>query len=166
MTGISDACDREASWLQTSGDSLPVLLAAAGGRWGVVQAYWPGIRLATQKRGIYVTFGKITDQRVNSSRVRPQYVFRLKLTWPVLKGTTQIAEGEQAAFAAALQDLVGRIRGPFHDKGHGGRFLSVGEVPRGAGWPVILPEDPEKTLPARYLGAAVTYSADDFETTG
>lgn len=163
---MGDACQREAAWLQTTGDSLPSLLAADGGRWDVIQAFWPGAKTPRDKRGIYVTFGRIVDQRVSSMRVRDQYQFRLKLVWALKTAGTSAAETEQANFALALSDLTGRVRGPFGDKTHGGRFLSVGEVPHGAGWPVIVPEDPERTLPQRYVAAAFTYTADDLEIEG
>ena len=44
----ADAVAREAAWLTTSNDSLPVLLAPAG-PWQVVQAYWPGAKFAAKE---------------------------------------------------------------------------------------------------------------------
>jgi hypothetical protein len=171
VPGMADACAREATWLQTSGDTLPALLVSAGGRWDVIQAYWPGARLATQKRGIYVLRGgpagpAIVDVRPNSMRARPQYAFFVKLTWPVKTGTSPIAETEQANFDLALADLLVRIRGPLVDKSHGGRFLSAGEVPPG-NWPEVHQDDPEITIPRdRALRGSVTYRADDLEEPG
>lgn len=162
----ADACDREAAWLNTFGDTLPALPAVAGGPWKVIQAYWPGLRVPTQKSGIYVQRGHLTDDRVANLRVRDSYEFRLKLVWPVLAATAPLAETEQRNFDAAVGLLIQRIRGPVGDKTHGGRFLSVGEVPREM--PVTVQfDDPEQTIPAeKALRAVCTYYADDYEING
>lgn len=167
MDGIATACQREAAWLATTADDgLPVLPASAGGPWDVVQAFWPGQRTATQKRGIYVCFQHNSDARPNAARVRQQHTFALKLTWPVKTGTSPIAETEQANFAEAIEALIERIRGPFGDKTHGGQFESVGEVPPGL-WPEVTWEDAERTIPGeRCLRASVVYRADDLEVMG
>jgi hypothetical protein len=72
----ADAVAREAAWLVTSGDGLPALLKTAGGRWDVVQGYWPGNRLHAQKTGIYVRRSHISDDHPMAMRYRPQYVCR------------------------------------------------------------------------------------------
>ena len=83
--------------------------------------------------------------------------------WPIRQTTTGIAEGEQQALDSAVDLLLQRIRGPLSDKTHGGRFLSVGEVPRMPGVHVLF-EDPEVTIDAvKALRATVSYSADDYE---
>lgn len=164
--GLGTACQREAAWLVTAGDGLPALLAADGGDWDIIQAFWPGSRLESSKRGIYVTLRRNTDQLLSGQRVRPQMTFALKLVWTIKTSTAPIAENEQAAFADALEALVERVRGPVLDKTHGARFLSVGQVPVGRGWPQITWTDPEQTLPQRVLRAEFTYMADDFEVIG
>lgn len=159
----ADAVSREADWLNTFGDGLPALPAQAGGPWQVVQAYWPGARLAGNKTGIYVLRTKLTDPRVGNLRIRPSYPFSLKLVWPVRTSTAPLAETEQQNFDNAIDLLIQRIRGPVGDKTHGGRFLSVGEVPREPAVEVTF-TDPEVSIPAdKALRATVTYSADDFE---
>lgn len=165
---ISDACQREAAWLATTAnDNLPILPASAGGKWDVIQAYWPGQKAASQKRGIYVCFADNADARPNDLRVRQQHSFLLKIFWAVKIGTTGGPEAEQAACAAAIQDLIGRIRGPFNDKTHGGKFTSVGEVPKGSGWPTVRWQDAELTIARdRALRATVSYKADDIEVIG
>lgn len=162
----ADACDREAAWLNTIGDGLPALPAAAGGPWKVIQAYWPGLRQATQKTSIYVTRTHLADDRVANLRVRDSYMFRLKLVWPVLAATAPLAETEQRNLDLAIDLLITRIRGPVGDKTHGARFLSVGEVPREM--PVTVEfDDPEVTIPAdKSLRAVCTYYADDYEING
>ena len=153
------AVQREADWLATTGDDLPNLLASG---WGVVQAYWPGNRLNTQRAGIYVTRRHLADNHPMAMRYRPDYQFVLKLVWPVKAGTADIAEKEQQA----LDYLLQRIRGPVGDKTHGGRFLSVAEVP-GEGSVGVDFDDPEQTIQAtKSLRATVTYFADDNEFTG
>jgi hypothetical protein len=162
----STAVAREAAWLATSGDALPALLKSAGGRWDIVQAYWPGNRFAAQKAGIYVTRRDIADQHFNSMRYMPRYLFALRLNWPVKTPVAPIAETEQQSFDTAIGDLLQRIRGLVGDKTHGGRFLSVAEVPREQ--PVSVDfSDPEVTiLAAQGLRAVVAYYADDFEFNG
>lgn len=165
---ISDAIDREAAWLATTAnDGLPILPASAGGPWDVVQADWPGQKAATQKRGIYVTYGDNTDARPNALRVRQQHTFVLKIFWAVKTGTAGGPEAEQKACRTAVQALIGRIRGTFGDKTHGGRFESAGEVPSRAGWPVVRWSDVEHTIAAeRAIRCTVTYKADDLEVLG
>jgi hypothetical protein len=162
----STAVAREAAWLAQSGDTLPGLLKTAGGPWDIVQAYWPGARFAQMKAGVYVTRRDIADQHPAAQRYRPRYLLSLKLYWPVKTPTAPIPETEQANFDAAVGLLLQRIRGLLGDKTHGGRFLSVAEVPEQQ--PVSVDfDDPETTLAAgEGLRATVTYYADDFEFNG
>lgn len=161
----ADAVAREAAWLASSGDTLPALLTANGGPWDVVQAYWPRTP-AMEKTGIYVLRTSLDDERAASIRIRPQYMFRLKLIWPVRQTASGIAEGEQQALDDAADLLIQRIRGLPFDKTHGGRFLSAGEVPRLPGVHVEF-DDPEVTIPhLKSLRAFVVYPADDFEVNG
>lgn len=164
MTGIADAVDREAGWLAAYNptDGLPALLADLGGPWQIVQAYWPRTP-ATQQTGIYVTRTSIDDERVGNIRIRPTYMFRLKLVWPVRATAAGLAEQEQQSLDAAVALLVQRIRGLPFDKTHGGAFLSAGEVPRMPGVHVEF-DDPEITIDQlKALRATVVYPADDFE---
>ena len=162
----ADAVTREAAWLNTAtADGLPILPAAAGGKWKVVQAYWPGARLATQQTAIYVQRSDLVDARFGDQRIQPQYGFTLKLVWPVRTSSAPVAETEAQAFDNAIDDLVQRVRGPLGDKTHGGRFLSVGEVPPGV-WPTVRFDDPEVTIPRdKALRAVMTYRADDLDVT-
>lgn len=157
------AVDREAAWLSTSGDGLPALLKADGGPFDVVQAYWPGNRMATQKTGVYVLRTHLDDNHPMSQRYRPMYLFRLKVVWPVKAATAELAEQEQRALDVAIGFLLQRIRGPLGDKTHGARFLSVGETPGETSSAVDF-DDPEQTIPAnKELRATVMYYADDIE---
>jgi hypothetical protein len=168
----ADAAARESAWLQTAGDSLPSLLAADGGPWDVIQAYWPVAHLAKDKHGIYVDARPVADPRVSNQRIRPQYTFVLTLLWPVkaqgatagVSGTTRIAETEQQNLDNAAALLIERVRGFLGDKTHGGRFLSVAENPRMVSY---VKEDPAVTYPQdRTLRASVQYRADDYEVNG
>lgn len=165
----ADAVAREAAWLATTGDTLPSLLAADGGPWGIVQAYWPRTP-NTSKTGIYVLRRVLDDQRFADIQLMPQYEFMLKLVWPVRlaggSGGAGLAETAQQNFDNAIDLLIQRIRGLPGDKTHGGRFLSVGETPRGQ-YPSVTFEDPEATISANaiQLRAQVTYRADDFVVT-
>jgi len=162
----ADVEDHEAAWLNTTGDGGPPLSQSAGGPWDVVQAFWPGSRLGQKKRGVYVTCRVTSDDHVNAQRYRDQYTIVLKLTWPVKTPNPPIAENEQRAFSAAIGLLLQRIRGPLGDKSHGGRFLSVGEVP-GQASGLVEYEDPEVTIPADgELRATITYHADEKEFNG
>jgi hypothetical protein len=183
----SDAVTREAAWLAQSYDSLPALLKSAGGRWDVVQGYWPGDGLARGKSGIYVTRARVDDDHPSAWRYRPRHIFRLKLIWPIeaaaispAENESRLAEAEsppaeeerspaetaQQDFDNAIGDLLVRIRGPQGDKTHGGRFLSVAEVPSEGSVSVVF-DDPEITIrAANQLRATVTYYADDSEFSG
>jgi hypothetical protein len=159
----STAVAREAAWLAISNDTLPDLSAAG---WEVIQAYWPGARWASQKPGIYVTRRMTNDDHPNAQRYRPQYTFTLKLHWPVRNPTPPIAETEQQAFDTAIGYLLMRIRGLPEDKTHGGRFLTVAEVPGTTGASVDY-EDPALTIAAdKELRATVSYRADEIEFYG
>jgi hypothetical protein len=160
------AVAREADWLTTTGDNLPPLRKADGGLWDVVQAYWPGNRMGSMRAGIYVTRHTLGDQHPVAQRYRPQYLFRLKLTWPIKQATTPLAENEQANFDLAVGYLVQRIRGPLGDKTHGGRFLSVAQVPENE--PVVVDfDDPEVSIQAvGALTGTATYYGDDNEFNG
>jgi len=182
----SDAVTREAAWLAQSYDSLPALLKSVGGHWDVVQAYWPGDGLDRGKSGIYVTRARVDEDHPSAWRYRPRHIFRLKLIWPIAMGTSPAeaerppaeagpsltetelsrAEIEQQNFDNAIGDLLVRIRGPQGDKTHGGRFLSVAEVPTDGSVSVVF-DDPEITISkANQLRATVTYYADDSEFSG
>lgn len=163
----ASAVTREAAWLQTSGDGLPALQAADGGPFQVVQAYWPGAKLRTQQTGLYVRRARITDPRVSNQRLRPLYPLLLVIVWPVRgsPGMTVIAETEQQNLDYAVELVRQRVTGPLGDKTHGGRFLSVAEVPREQAVTVDF-DDPETILQQKVLRARVTYLADDFEING
>jgi hypothetical protein len=168
----ADAVAREAAWLQTTGDSLPSLLAEDGGPWDIVQGYWPGAREHVNLHGIYVDALTPVDLRVASMRIRPQYPFVLTLIWPVkaqgaTAGTSSkslIAETEQQNLDSAAALVIQRIRGFTGDKSHGGRFLSVAENPRKV---TYAKEEASVTIPQhRALLGKITYFGDDYEVNG
>lgn len=165
---ISDAVAREAAWLATTAsDGLPVLPKSAGGVWDVIQAHWPGQKVPKEKRCIFVTLRRNLDARPNNHRVRQQHTFALKIWWSLKTGTAGGAEAEQAACESAVQALIGRVRGPFGDKTHGGAFQSAGEVPARAGWPTVDWQDVELTIARdRAIRCTITYSVDDIEVLG
>lgn len=159
----ADAVDREVAWLQAYGDGLPALLASAGGPFGLVQGYWartPGKRVGGQ---LYVMRESFTERRLANQKRMSTYDFVLKLVWPLASGTGN-AETEQRDFDVAIDLVLQRIGGYLGDKTHGGRFLSVAEVPK---WVAIHYEDPQSTVPPEAeFRAQVHYSADDFEISG
>ena len=157
------AVAREAAWLAITNDALPVLIAP-GGPWEIVQGFWPGAKLRTQKTGIYVDARQLDDPRVSNQRIRPQYQFTLKLVWPIRTPVAPIAETEQQNLSGAVDLLLQRIRGPVGDKTHGGAFLSVAENPRAV---QVTWSDPELTIPdQKALRITVSYRADDLEING
>lgn len=164
VPGIAGAVDREAAWLAaySPADGLPALLSNLGGPFDIVQGFWPRTP-ATQKPAIYVLLTTIDDQRTANIRIRPSYMFRLKIVWPVRMTSAGLAEQEQRNLLAAVALLVQRIRGKLLDKTHDGAFLSAGEVPRMPGVHVEF-DDPETTIDhAKELRAYVMYPADDYE---
>jgi hypothetical protein len=154
----ADAVDREAAWLQTSGDSLAALLATAGGPFDNVQAYYPRTP-SMEQRTLYVLRRRISQPRTANVRLQSRYPFHLIAWWPFLDGTGD-AEAEQRALDAAVELVLLRISGPLLDKTHGGRFLSVAENPRSV---EVEFGDPEQSIPLGWLRADITYNADDPE---
>jgi hypothetical protein len=164
--GTDSAVARETAWLQTSGDSLPALLAINGGPWQVIDAYVQGAATRTQKPAIYVTRGKAEQLRVGNQRVRPRYPMRLELYWPVLTinpGSSSIAATEQQNLDNAIEMLRQRVTGPPGDKSHGGRFLSAAEVKGAPGFDVTFEPASVTIRAAKEIRATATYSVDDFE---
>ena len=163
-SGTQSVDTREAAWL-TAVDSLPSLLAADGGPWQVVQAFYSRTP-ATQQTRIFVWSSVVDDNRTSNQRIMPRYEITLGLFWPVRVTTAPLAETEQQNMKDAVDLLVQRIRGPVGDKTHGGAFLSAGEVPRMPGVRVTY-EHPWVTIPAdKELRGQVVYYVDDFEING
>lgn len=159
----ADAVARETAWLNGI-DTLPPLLVSNGGRWDVVQAYWPRTGQIS-KRGLYVLRSNIRVVRLGAQRKLRQHQFRLLALWPLLSPTGS-AESEQAAFDLALDDVLVRIDGltlpPIADKTHGGRFLSVAENP-GSVDVMILPAEHAFASAPPVFSAEISYWADDPE---
>lgn len=163
----ADAVDREAAWLQSSGDGLPALLASAGGPWQVIQAYRPRTPDRRQT-GIYLRRAELSDERFANQRLLDSHAFVGDLVWPVgATGATGSWEAEQRALDAAVELLRQRVRGLVMDHSHGGRFLSVAEAPSPSRILVRF-EDPAQTehLSPAMLLAQITYSADDRDFVG
>lgn len=158
---LADAVQREADWLNTTTDGLPVLPSSAGGPWNVIQAYLPRSPNAQQTQ-IYVLRRHARTARFAQQRRMATHSFHLSLVWPIGATTTGpgIAEAEQRAFDNAIGLLITRLEGTVSDKTHGGRFLSVAEAPHGTEIDVEY-SDPAQTLPDGRLLASITYLADD-----
>jgi hypothetical protein len=164
--GTQDAVAREAAWLSVANDTLPPLLAANGGPFKVLQAYWPGAKFAAAQTGVYVQRRRLAVPRFGGQRLMPHHSFLLKVVWPVKTATAGMAETEQQHLDDAVELLRQRINGLPGDHTHGGRFLSAGETPPGT-FPAVEFADPEVTIPAGgWLRAVVTYDADDREIQG
>jgi hypothetical protein len=158
----ADAVDRETAWLATTTDSLPALLASAGGPFDVVQAYWRRTPQGRAKQ-LFVLRKSLQEERFANVRRMPRYRFELRITWPQ-SSATGAAEDPQRALDAAIDLVLQRVGGLVGDKSHGGRFLSVAEHP-----PEVTVDfaDPERSMDARAdLQATVSYWADDTEITG
>lgn len=163
FTTTADAVARETAWLTTSGDSLPALLAADGGKWDVVQAYAPRAgATGMRKNQIWVLRRTLRIERFGDIRRMAHYEFELILSW-ALSSRTGSAESDQSAFDAAVDDVLVRIGGPLMDKTHGGRFLSVAEDPTRIEVTFV---PPEQTMTDAVFRAHVTYNADDFDFNG
>ncbi len=158
----ADAVDRETAWLSTTTDSLPALLAAAGGPFDIVQAYWRRTPQGRAKQ-LYVIRKTLHEERFANVRRMPRYQFELRIIWPQ-SSATGAAEDPQRALDAAIDLVLQRVGGFVGDKSHGGRFLSVAEHP-----PEVTVDfaDPVRSMDARAdLEATVLYWADDTEITG
>jgi hypothetical protein len=155
---------REAAWLSQTGDSLPSLLAANGGPFELIDAFDPVAARPKMKNTLYVMALHASDQRVSNQRIRPQYEITLDINWPARKPGTPLAETAMQDMKNAVDLVLQRVRGPVGDKTHGGRFLSVAEVPAMAS---VAYSDPSVTISAgSYVGCVVSYRADDFELSG
>lgn len=157
---FSDALDREAAWLSSSGDGLPALLKGDGGPFDHIQARMPRSP-ATRKRAIYVCRAPGQSARLRRFAAPSSILttrFHLKLWWPMSNGSGS-AESEQVAFEQAIDHLLTRIEGPLMDKTHGGRFLSVAESPE---YIDIDIDDPASSIKASLpFTGRITYSGDD-----
>jgi hypothetical protein len=163
----ADAVDREADWLNRSGDGLPALTVANGGRWDLVQAYQPRTPARRQNQ-IWVLRTRLRMGRFAMVRKMPSYAFRLRCWWTVSSGQGA-AEDDQRAFDAAIHDVVTRINGfgpsgspaepGVADKTHGIAFKSVAENP---GEIDVVYTDPDRTIVVdASLYAEIVYAADD-----
>jgi len=160
----ADAVAREAAWLATPiDDGLPILLAAAGGPWNIVQAYLPRTP-AQQQTQIYVLRRRLVTARFSQQRRMATHHLHLSCIWPIGATSVGVAENEQQALDAALSLLVTRIEGFVNDKSHGNRFLSVAEAPNGSTIDVEY-GDPGQGIADGRLTATVTYTADDADYT-
>lgn len=162
----ADAVQREAAWLNTANDGLPNLLADAGGRWDLVNAYWS--RTPNQRgRIVWVNKGHMSIRRFAHVRKLITYHFELECWWP-LSSQGGYSEGDQAEFDLALNDLIMRISGfgytssTVADKTHGGRFLAAGETQNGGDSIEVSTPPASNTLPVGigYV-ATLTYAAED-----
>lgn len=154
----ADAVDRETAWLATVGDTLPALLASAGGPFDVVQAYQPRTPNRRQKN-LFVLRQQLHDKRFAHPRRMSDYQFLLRIWWPLSSGAGS-AEADQRSLDAAVDLVLTRIAGFVGDKSHGGRFRSVAEDPAEV---TVRFDDPERTMPEAVFTAEITYYADDFE---
>lgn len=155
----SDAVAREASWLNTYGDTLPALSTSQGGPWDVIQGYLNRTP-PTKKSSIYVMRHSLRVERVGGQRSMTTYTFRLRLWWPLTSGTGS-EESDQQAFDNAIDLLLQRVEGFPLDHTHGARFLSVAENPA---YITLDFDDPATTLPlSGNFSATLMYSADDFQ---
>lgn len=159
----ADAVQREADWLNATGDTLPALLAAAGGPFDVVQAYRPRSP-RTRGRSLYVLRRAFRRERFANVRTMDHYQFELQINWPI-QNAAGSGEEEQSALDAAVDLVLLRISGLVGDKTHGGRFRSVAEEPK---FIDVVFGDPQDVFDKRsgVFEAAVSYWADDFEFTG
>jgi hypothetical protein len=164
-SGTDTVVTRETAWLRIATDSLPALLVANGGPWGVIQAYWARTP-HTQVPQLYVTRSGFEDFHPMSQRYRPQHEIVLHLVWPVRQTSSPLAEQEQQALDTAIDLIIQRVRGPLGDKTHGGAFLSAGQVPDSPP-PVVRFGDAETSIDAsKALRATITYRVDDLEFNG
>jgi hypothetical protein len=162
----ADAVDREAAWLNRSGDGLPALVGS-GGKWDLIQAYAPRTP-AKRKNQIWVLRSRLRMARFAMVRKQPTYAFRLRCWWTVSSAQGS-AESDQRAFDAAIDDVLARINGfgpagspaqpGVADKTHGIAFKSVAEDP---GEIDVVFTEPDKTIVAdASLYAEIIYAADD-----
>lgn len=163
---FSDALDREAAWLNTSGDGLPALAKAAGGPFQIIQPRWPR-QPAKQKSGIYVLRApSMSAQQSRFGDVRSHLTTRiqLRLTWPLNQGASGVQPGQAEAgyllFEQAIDQVILRVSGFLQDKTHGGRFLAVAEDHPGI---AVSLGDPEQELTGGIARASIEYLADDPE---
>ena len=154
---------READWLNVTNDTLPALLASAGGPFDVVQAYRP--RSPRQRaRSLYVIRRGIREERFANVRRMATYNFEAQINWPIVNAQGS-GEDEQSALDAAVDLVLQRIGGLPFDKTHGGRFRSVAENPK---FVDVAFADPQEAFEKRpgVFEAAISYWADDVEITG
>lgn len=126
---FADAVAREVEWLSDPQDGLPALLVAQEGPFDLIVPYGrtransPDI--LTNPKVLAVARESAMDVRFDYQQRLFAHQFRLTVQWPLTSPGTP-----EACFAdvdAALDDLVAKIRGPWPDHTHGGRFMAVAE---------------------------------------
>lgn len=154
---FSDAPDREAAWLNSSGDGLPALGAANGGPFQIIQARWPRAE-NTNKRAIYVLrtpANGYSVKRFAAQRSMASHRFTLRLNWRLTSGQGA-AEADQLAFEEAIDLVLARIEDVLGDHTHGGRFQEAGEDGI-----TVTDYDPVRDMQSGIFRAAIQFSADD-----
>jgi hypothetical protein len=156
---FSDSLDREAAWLNTTGDGLPEL-PAPNGPFQIIQARWPRVQ-STRKTGIYVLRQPGNSAKLNRFGAQRSMLtthLQLRILWPLTSGVGS-AEADQLLLERAIDAVLARVQGPLGDKTHGGRFLSVAENPD---YIDLTVDDPEQAIAqGGIFRAQITYSADD-----
>lgn len=125
--GWGDAVQRETDWLtDITTVGLPVLLASEGGAWDLVLPYGRANGTVSPARVLFISRVSGTDARFTIGAQRIQaHQFLVSAEWPVRASSNP--QADLAAFDAAIETVLIRIRGLVGDKTHGSRFLSVAE---------------------------------------
>jgi hypothetical protein len=101
----------------------PALLAANGGAWVNIQAYYP--KVLQRQNQIVITRGKPSEERIAIGGEKEWlHRFDVMLLWPL---DAEDAETDQQSLDTAIADVLTRIRGPLGDKTHGLAFAAVAE---------------------------------------
>lgn len=164
--GYGDAVAREVAWLTAdlSAFSIGPLLDDQGGPFAVIKGFGRSAKARVQGRTLFVSRERVTEVRFDIQHKQHVHQLRLKIGWPI-RSTTQ--ETDLAALDNALELLLTRVRGPFGDKTHGGRFLQVAEGDEGTSpliqveydEPELVDDNTRSEVIVRYLAADLPFTA-------
>lgn len=118
-------------------------------------------RTSGNKRTLKVSRLRTVDQRIATGRTRATHTLVLLAVWPTT-ARDGASDQDQDAFDAALDRLIGHLRGPLGDKTHGGRFLSACEEPNDS-ITVDLTDPDLQQRDGKALTARITFTVDDFD---
>lgn len=163
MAAYGDAVQREVDWLTEEVVGLPVLLKDQGGAFDLVLPYGRKAgSLPVGGRYMFVYREATVERRFAIQQKIQIHRLRLRVSWPVRAPGAQ-PEVDLAELDAAVEDILAKVRGPFGDHTHGGRFLDAAEGDEGSDrtGTEVTSDDPDTAIEQSKAKVEIRYIAVD-----